>query len=177
MRTKRLCIALALTGAMLLVPAALAGPGHDHGEAPSMVDALKTLEGTWVLVDESGNPTDEVVSVFKVTAGGSAVIETMFPGTDHEMVTVYHEDRGELVLTHYCMLGNQPRLRAAASRDDKTIVFECAGGMNMSSENDHHMHHAVLSFLGPDRLKAEWTSHKDGKEDHGKVFDLARVSN
>jgi len=42
--------------------------------------------------------TDQVpfVSVVKLTAAGSAVQETFFPGTDMEMVSMYHLDKGVL---------------------------------------------------------------------------------
>src|SRR5438105_3520584 len=69
-------------------------------------EKLKKLAGTWVAADKDGKPTDQVVSVIKVTAGGSTVHETLFPGQPHEMVSVYHLDKGELVMTHYCALGN-----------------------------------------------------------------------
>ena len=36
-------------------------------------------------------------------------LETEFPGTEHEMVTVITQDGADLALTHYCMLGNQPQ--------------------------------------------------------------------
>ena len=42
---------------------------------------MKKLVGTWLAVGEDGKPTDEVVSVIKVTAGGTAVHETLFPGS------------------------------------------------------------------------------------------------
>ena len=58
----------------------------------------------------------DLVARYAVTAAGSAVVETVFPGTEHEMVTVYHADGSDLVLTHYCMEGNQPRMRAKAAR-------------------------------------------------------------
>ena len=54
----------------------------------------------------------KIVSVIKVTAGGSAVHETLFPGSAHEMVSVYHLDGADLVMTHFCALGNQPRMKA-----------------------------------------------------------------
>src|SRR5687768_12947493 len=75
-------------------------------------EKIKALAGTWVEADKDGKPTDKVVSVVKVTAGGSAVQETIFPGTQMEMVSVYHLDGADLVMTHYCMLGNQPRMKA-----------------------------------------------------------------
>src|SRR5262245_25698589 len=34
------------------------------------LEKMKTLVGTWVAADKDGKPTDEVVSVIKLTAGG-----------------------------------------------------------------------------------------------------------
>src|SRR6201988_5406854 len=76
------------------------------------LEKMKTLAGTWVVADKDGKPTDQVASIIKVTAGGSAVHETLFPGQPHEMVSVYCVDGPDLVMTHYCVLGNQPRLKA-----------------------------------------------------------------
>src|SRR5262249_13955977 len=42
------------------------------------LERLKKLAGTWVAAGEDGKPTDQVVSVIKVTAAGSAVQETIF---------------------------------------------------------------------------------------------------
>src|SRR5438445_5547482 len=75
-------------------------------------ERLKKMAGTWVEADKDGKPTDKVVSVVKVTAAGSTVQETLFPGTQMEMMSVYHMDKSDLVMTHYCMLGNQPRMKA-----------------------------------------------------------------
>src|SRR4051812_39774639 len=46
---------------------------HDHdAKAPTNTgfEKLKKLVGTWVMADEDGKPTDKVVSVIKLTAGG-----------------------------------------------------------------------------------------------------------
>src|SRR5438046_4656323 len=83
----------------------------DKAARPNL-ERLKKLAGTWVAADKDGKPTDQVVSVIKVTAGGSAVQETLFPGQPQEMVSIYHKDGADLVMTHYCMLGNQPRMKA-----------------------------------------------------------------
>ena len=69
----------------------------------------------------SGQPTDQVVSTYRVTAAGSAVMEVLFPGTDHEMVTVYHQDGDDLILTHYCAAGNQPRMKCRRVGSESTV--------------------------------------------------------
>jgi hypothetical protein len=137
-------------------------------------EALKKLAGDWVKIGKDGKPTDELVSSIRVTAAGSAVQETFFPGSSHEMVTMYHLDGADLVLTHYCMLGNQPRMRAEPSADDKKIVFKFIGGSNLKSNDEQHMHQATLTFDGKDHYEAEWVACKDGKPCHQASFDLVR---
>src|SRR5258706_3522145 len=108
-----------LIGGLMLVAFGAATYGEDKsaaGKAPAPthpgLERLKKLAGTWVEADKDGKPTDKVVSIIKVTAGGSAVQETIFPGQPMEMMSVYHLDKGDLVMTHYCMLGNQPQMKA-----------------------------------------------------------------
>src|SRR6187549_899357 len=99
---------------------------HAHS-APAPTNAglekMKTLVGTWVAADKDGKPTDEVVSVIKLTAGGSAVHETLFPDQPHEMISVYTADGADVVMTHYCMLGNQPRLKAGTKSLGNKLNF------------------------------------------------------
>ena len=97
--------------ALTLAATAVAEDKHGTPAKNAGLDRLKKLAGTWVEADDKGQPTDTIVSVFKVTSNGSAVQETIFPGSDHEMVTVYYIDGPDLVLTHYCALGNQPHLK------------------------------------------------------------------
>src|SRR5438105_10573588 len=120
-----------LTAGLMLIALTAGGRGDDAPAktAPTHpgLERMKKLAGTWVEADKDGKPTDKVVSVVKVTAGGSAVHETHFPGTPMEMVSVYHLDKGELVMTHYCVLGNQPRMKAAPTSSPNKIKWEFAG--------------------------------------------------
>src|SRR5947207_11511699 len=75
-------------------------------KASAALDKIKALAGTW---KTSGKPAMSVV--FKPTSGGSAVIETMFPGSGEEMINLYTASGDTIMLTHYCMLGNQPRMK------------------------------------------------------------------
>jgi hypothetical protein len=144
------------------------------GASAQRFEALKSLAGDWVEIGKDGQPTDKVVSSIRVTSGGNTVQETMFPGSDHEMVTMYHLDGADLVLTHYCMLGNQPRMRAEQGGDTNKIVFKFTGATNLKSNDDQHMHQATLTIAGPDHFKSEWVSCKDGKACHQVGFDLVR---
>ena len=110
-------------------------------------ETMKKLAGTWVAADEGGKPTDQVMSIIKVTAGGSAVHETLFPGQPQEMVSVYTVDGPDLVMTHYCVLGNQPRLKAEPNSSASQIRFEFAGGSNLDPTKDKHMHSATLTIV------------------------------
>jgi hypothetical protein len=126
------------------------------------LERMKKLAGTWVAADKDGKPTDQVVSVIKVTAGGSAVHETLFPGQPHEMVSVYTADGPDLIMTHYCVLGNQPRMKADQKSPPNQIVFRFAGGTNLNPAKDKHMHEATLTFVGNDRIEVRGTGWENG---------------
>ena len=140
------------------------------------LERLKKLAGTWVEADKDGKPTDKVVSVVKVTAGGSAVVETLFPGQPMEMVSVYHLDRGDLVMTHYCVLGNQPRMKADPKAPANQIRWTFAGGTNLDPARDTHMHAAVVTFLDDDRIEIAGEAWENGKpsETHCGCMKLVR---
>jgi hypothetical protein len=137
-------------------------------------EALKKLAGDWVPVGKDGKASDKVISSIRVTSAGSAIQETLFPGSDHEMVTMYHLDGDDLVLTHYCSLGNQPRLRAEPGTDINKMVFTFVSCTNLKSKDDHHINGATLTLDGKDHFKAEWVSCKDGKPCHQVNLDLVR---
>lgn len=113
------------TASLLLATALLANFATANAEektasaASRRFEALKKLAGDWVEVGKDGKPTDTIFSSFRVTAGGSVIEETVFPGSEHEMVTMYHLDGPDLVLTHYCDFGNQPRMRGAGRKRRK----------------------------------------------------------
>ena len=138
------------------------------------LETIKKLAGDWVLADKDGKPTDQVASRFAVTSGGNTVTETIFPGSDHEMLTVYTMDGKDLVLTHYCILGNQPHLRAAASNDPKTLAFKFENGANIDPAKSNHMHEATITLVDADHIKSVWTRCEEGKACETHDFNLVR---
>jgi hypothetical protein len=134
-------------------------------------DNLKALAGDWTASGGDGT----VAVTYRVTAGGSAVVETLFPGAPHEMVTVYTIDKGELVLTHYCAEGNQPHMKAVKSGDASSIAFRFDGGGNIKSPKDGHMHEATITFKDAEHVSSTWVYYKDGKAAENKEFVLVRL--
>jgi hypothetical protein len=150
--------------AALLMAAGAAAPlrASDTPKAAPL-DAFKALAGEWVAVaDGPMVKKGTLVARYAVTASGTAVVETVFPGTAHEMVTVYHAEGSDLVLNHYCINANQPRMRARNAALPR-VAFEFEGGPNVDPTRGRHMHSAVFEFVGPDEIKNAWTEHADGK--------------
>ena len=141
-------------------------------------ERIKSLAGTWegtFISTHEGNEPKPATVTYRVTAGGSAVVETLFGDTPHEMVSVYHLDGDSLVMTHYCMLANQPTMSAAGG-DNKpdTISFVCSGGTNIPNENVPHMHAATFTFDGDDHVISDWVMHQDGQPGGKAHLDLRR---
>lgn len=158
------CVASALViGAASLVTLAA-------DTATARFDKLKALAGDWTKSDGDGS----VAASYRVTAGGTAVVETLFPGTPHEMVTVFTVDKGDVVLTHYCAEGNQPHMKAVKGGDANAIDFKFDGAGNMKSPNDGHMHEARFAFKDADHLTSTWQFYKDGKPGEKAEFILVR---
>jgi hypothetical protein len=139
-------------------------PGTDKAK-PNLAD-IKKLAGDWLEADKDGKPTAKLVSQVRVTAGGSAVRETIFPGTDMEMVTMYTQDGSDLIMTHYCILGNQPRLKAEAA-GAKKIVFKCVGGGNLKLDKDTYMGQTTLTLIDDDHISVECVKCENGKACEG----------
>ena len=170
---------LALFAVLLTLTAAsfaIAQETHHWGGAgtPAALAPLAKLEGTWIGKAGDGTHEMDATVTYKVTANGSAVIETLFPGTDHEMVTMYTVDKGTLVLTHYCSAGNQPHMKARAGGDGKEITFDFAGGANINPSKDQFMHDARMVFVDDDHLRTEWGDWNGGKASVRRTFELTR---
>jgi len=152
--------------ACLLLPVVgVAGEREDQA-----FEQLKTLAGTW----DAETPHGPAVFNYRVASAGSIVIEEMFPGTDHEMITVYHRDGERLVATHYCAVGNQPRTALDASAPaSEGLHFAFTGGSNMKLE-DGHIHEWTIRFVDAAHVEEKWTYWEGGKEQQSSAFTMTR---
>jgi hypothetical protein len=175
-----LCLGVGLSRALAAGDAAGAAPATAPGKGvdpKAAFEKLKGLAGEWK--GHAGKPDGDPTSVIlRVTGAGTALVETLFPGTDHEMVSVYYLEGRDLVMVHYCAAGNQPKLRLdAAKSTDKELVFDFAGGSNLDPAKDMHIHSARIRPSAPDRLEEDWIGWSEGKEAGAEKLFLVRKQN
>lgn len=157
---KMLClIAVGLFAAGILA-------SQEKGMPPSKpntgFDRYKTLVGTWEAPSPEGGVTS---STIRLVSGGTAIEEVFQSKSDNQMVTLYSPDGDRLAMTHYCSIGNQPRVetKAAATANQSDFDFSYTGGTNIGP-NDTHMHHLATHFIDKDHFDEVWTLSASGKE-------------
>ncbi len=146
-----------------------------RAEKPAAIyEKFKALDGTWEGTSTKG--WKERIT-YKTIAGGSCVMESSFDAHPNEMmVTMIHPDGERLLLTHYCMAKNQPRLIASEIADDlKSVTFTFLDGTNLPSRDKGHMDKVVFKFESADRFTSRWTWYQDGKEDWMEEIVHTRV--
>lgn len=146
----------------------------EPGPARAAFERFKRLEGNW-----KGRSTKgwEETKSFKTIAQGSVVVGTSFDSHPNEtMMTMYYLDGDRLMLTHYCVAKNQPRLVATSFADGgKTITFTFLDGTNLTSRDRGHMDKVVYRFIDDNHLTSQWTWYQDGKESWMEEIRLERL--
>jgi hypothetical protein len=149
-------------------------PQRKAAPASPEFERMKSLVGTWQGTADMGQGPVEMTVQYRLLAGGTVLEERSFPGTPHEMVTMFYEKDGKLALTHYCVMGNRPAM-VLDSAEGKTIkfAFDKSCGINTSSEP--HMHALKLTFEDADTVTASCRAFMGGKELPEKPTTLKRV--
>ncbi len=143
--------------------------------APQQAEALAPLHS--LIGDWTGTAQDGKVirASYQFTSGGTSLTETLAPEKEPAMTTMYHLDGNRLMLTHYCSLNNQPRMRANDYQaGDKTLTFTFVDATNLASPSDPHMHQVIFAFQDHDHFTQTWVLSKDGK-DMPHIFHFERM--
>jgi len=141
-------------------------------------EALKhfvELEGEWIGTHINHNGKDEIVDlVYRTVSGGTAVEERIFADTPQEMVTMYHgSENGGLLMTHYCMLGNQPRLQLEIT-DGKAFDFQFLDGAGIDRKKTGHMGGMKMTILDENTFEQEWAYFEEGEVKNTSKFTFTR---
>lgn len=167
MKTLSVLVSLLLLSSLGLA----ASPDNNQVNAQAAFARLKALAGDWQ-ADSLKGPAHVR---YELIAGGSVLLEHIsMPGHD-EMLTAYHLDGDKLVLTHYCMAGNQPHMVAQRFDSDAgQIDFAFAGGTNLSA-GPGHMQSTRFHLISADRFDAAWNFLQNDKTSFTEDFHYTRV--
>jgi hypothetical protein len=157
----------------LLTLGTLSGAELNSGSnAAGAFTRLKTLVGEWT--DNTPNGTARLT--YELTGGGTALVERDSAGGMPGMMTVYHLDGSRLILTHYCMAGNQPRMQASGINPETgEIQFQFLDITNMANPGAGHMHDVTLRIIDKDHLDAAWRFYENGAPKMTEEFHYTRV--
>jgi len=148
-----------------------------NSDAAAAFATLKTLAGscTGNIVKPDGPP---VKVEYRVTGEGTVVVETLFAGAPHEMITMYTMDGDDLIASHYCSAGNQPtmKLDRTKSTADK-LMFQYVSVRGEHAKDAPHIHQGFIQIEPNDRLEALWSvaDASGNVAPNGHRFYLART--
>jgi hypothetical protein len=133
-------------------------------ESRALYDRFKKLTGVWEGNSTKGWTERENI---RIIAGQSAVLFDSFDAHPGEaMLTLVHMDGDRLMLTHYCIAKNQPRLVATLISDDsKTVTFTFLDATNLASRDVGHMDKVRFEFADESHYASQWTWYQNGHED------------
>jgi hypothetical protein len=138
-------------------------------------EKMKDLLGVWEGKTDMGKGMEQLKVTYELTSAGNAIVERFAAGTPHEMVTVYHDYKGKLTMTHYCSLGNQPHmeLRNPGGNPMTFVLSEKTPGL--ASLNEMHMHALTIAVDNKDSITSTWTLYDKGVKKNDVVVKLARM--
>ena len=164
-----------LITALIAASAALQA-ADSKSNPPSNADAsfarLKTLVGEW----EANTSSGKVHLSYELVSGDTALLERASSETMPSMVTLYYVDGGRLLLTHYCMIGNQPRMQAKALNPDTgELDFQFLDATNLPNPGAGHRHNAKLRIVDNSHVVSEWQFYENGQPKFKETAQYTRV--
>lgn len=163
-----------LIAGLLLAAAALqsASPKAESTNDAAAFSRLKTLVGDW----EANTQMGKVHLNYELIAGGTALVERETGEKMPAMLTVYYMDGGRLLLTHYCMAGNQPRMQAKAFNPETgELDFQFLDATNLASPGAGHMHNARIRVSDHDHVVSAWEFYENGQRKLTETAQYSRV--
>jgi hypothetical protein len=170
MRTNLILIAtLLLTSATVY---ATDNPADRTMDSKAAFARLKALVGEW----QADTSRGKAHLTYELIAGGTSLVERETGENMPVMLTVYHMDGNRLMLEHYCMAGNQPRMEAR-SFDPKTgeLRFQFLDATNLAGKETGHMHNATIRFVDGEHLSAAWEFYEGGRPKSTERAEYTRV--
>lgn len=169
---------LLLSVLIAALPTLLSAAEPDKG-AEGAFKQLQSLIGSWEGKFEDGR--SHSVS-YRLTAGGTVLVETWTLAPGRESLTLYSIDGDNLIATHYCPQGNQPRLQLVGGGDPGRLSFEFRDGTNLQVKGKSHQHAFWIKVLGENSFERSETYVDNGSTSseiaatpQGKAITYTRI--
>src|SRR3990172_10195955 len=138
-------------------------------------EKMKELVGVWEGKTDMGKGMQQLTITYELTSASNTIVERFAAGTPHEMVTVYHDYKGKLSMTHYCSLGNQPHMELSNPGENNMTFVLSKKTPGLASLNETHMHALTIAFDNKDSITSTWTLYDKGVKKNDDVVKVART--
>ena len=174
MKTHRLLLA-GVIGLLAIGSLPAAEQGYKPYVGSEAFERMKNLAGSWESSMDKGQGPVKMIASYRITAGGSAIVETVFEGTPQEMVTVYYDNPNrQLNMTHYCMLSNHPQMALQGMKGNE-LAFDLTKTADIDAAKDNHMHSLTITIDGKDRMVQHWTRFEGGQKKEVAEIAYSRI--
>jgi len=163
---------ITLISILLMVISAGAADQGKNMDAKAAFARLKQLQGEWQSKSADGQTAH---LSYRVIADGSAV-EEQFSGKPGDMLTVYTLNGDRLLMTHYCVAHNQPRMEARNyNAAGGTLDFDFLDAAGLASPDAGHMHNASFQFIDNNHFRSTWQFVENGKTKFTEAAEYERT--
>jgi len=132
-----------ILSSILTYSASLEVHANTRLNAVDAFDEMKSLVGVW---QKEGVEKPKLLVSFELTANSSVLVETWLHKGKKHSFTMYHLDNENLMATHYCPQGNQPRLKLTNNSTINNLSFNFLDATNLVDLGDSHQHSLGFEF-------------------------------
>ena len=106
---------------------------------------------------------------YDLASNGSIVTEEF-----GKELSVFYSDKGNLLMTHFCNRGNQPRLKLKAGGTAGRYEFDMFDITNLKDPSDDHVRAIIYGIPDPQHIRLEiiW---KKGDGEESEKYVLTRL--
>ena len=154
-------------GVLLFSFAALSMPLLAQNNSERAFATFKSLNGRWAI--ESDGKTLPIEMRYEVGSKESIVMEQF-----GKELSVIYLDGENLLMTHFCNAGNQPRLRLKKVSQPGGLEFEMFDITNLKDASTPHVERIVYKVIDGRRMTLEilW---KKGQSEESEKYTLSRI--
>jgi len=144
-------------------PACSANPAGEQ----TPFEVFKSLQGQWAI--SAGDKTLPFHMIYALGSNGSIVTEQF-----GKELSVFYSDNGNLLMTHFCNRGNQPRLRLKEGGAARRYEFDIFDITNLKNPSDDHVQAIIYEIVDPQHihLKIVW---KKGDRQESEKYVLTKL--